>query len=325
MATYSSTLASQSNQQLRPFDPRCDLAPVADLVELCFADSLDLDGREYLRRMRTAASGSNWLGWAAQAEWSQPAMGGFVWLEDGALVGNVSLIPYFVGGRRFYLIANVAVHPDYRRRGIARQMTIEAIQYAHRRGAPSAWLHVREDNEPAVRLYRELGFSERARRTSWHSGGDYLPPLLKPGERIALPPRRAWERIRIWLRKDYPPELSWHTPLRINFLNPGIIGTAIRFLYNTQIRQWGLISGNRLACSLAWMPIGRNSSTIWLAAPSECPPEHIHALLACAQRDISTARPLSLDYPARQHEQAIRSAGFIAAQTLIWMELRFNQ
>lgn len=325
MGTLSTTLAAAPNPHLRPFDARHDLAPVADLVELCFADTLDPDGREYLRRMRAAAAGSSWLGWAAQAEWSQPAMGGFIWLEDGVLVGNVSLIPYFVGGRRFFLIANVAVHPSFRRQGIARQMTIEAIRYARARGAPSVWLHVREDNDPAVRLYQDLGFVERARRTSWISDVVDSGPVLEPGERIIPPPPRAWEQMRSWFSSSYPRELAWHSPLRINLLNPGMIGALTRLLYNVDVRQWALFdAANRLICSLAWTPFGRQSSAIWLAAPVDCPEAKIHTLLAASRREIATPRPLALDYPAHKHSQAIQAAGFSLAQTLIWMELRFK-
>ena len=42
-------------EQLRPFDVRRDMGPVADLVELCFADTLDPEGKRFIQRMRSAA------------------------------------------------------------------------------------------------------------------------------------------------------------------------------------------------------------------------------------------------------------------------------
>src|SRR3972149_2661349 len=117
MSAQALTLPKPKASQLRPFDLRRDLLPVADLVELCFAESLDADGRLYIRQMRQAAAGPG------MALGSATSMSGFVWVEEGSLVGNLSLIPHHYGRRRLYLIANVAVHPDHRRHGIARTLT----------------------------------------------------------------------------------------------------------------------------------------------------------------------------------------------------------
>ncbi|MDI6694020.1 MAG: GNAT family N-acetyltransferase [Anaerolineales bacterium] len=321
MATISETIAAVQEAHLRPFDARRDLGAVADLVELCFKETLDPEGREYLGRMRAAANSPAWIGWAAQAEWSPPAMGGFVWLQDGMLIGNVSLIPYYIKGQRFYLIANVAVHPDFRRQGIARRMTERAIAYARQRHAPSVWLHVREENQPAIQLYENLGFIERARRTTWYSVADFEPAHLSSGERILAPRSEQWPSMRKWLTQNYPTELSWHMPLRINWLNPGITGGFYRLLYNAEIHQWALFENQRFVCSVSWQLTASRANFFWLAAPAECAPRQVHALLAHVRQQIVAPRPMMLDYPARQHEAALQAAGFLPHQTLIWMEL----
>ena len=38
------------SENLRPFDARRDMQPVADLIETCFANTLDADGRGFIRR-----------------------------------------------------------------------------------------------------------------------------------------------------------------------------------------------------------------------------------------------------------------------------------
>lgn len=326
MTSITETLAAKPAESvLRPFDPRRDLEAVADLVELCFADSLDPDGREYLERMRAAARHPAPLSWATTAEWASPAMNGYVWQHEGRIVGNVSLIPYYLRGQRHFLIANVAVHPDFRRQGIARRLTEQAIDYARQRSAPAVWLHVREENQAAVDLYLSLGFIERARRTTWFSTPEFSQPALPPGLRFTAPPRRAWEEQRTWLAQDYPAELSWHMPFRMNLLRPGFIGEFYRFLYNATIYQWALTSSSRLLGAVAWQASGGYANTLWLAAPPYSDERLVHALLAHARQHAPSSRPLMLDYPARQYAEAIRKAGFREHQTLMWMELKLTK
>ena len=325
MATITNTKSLPSTpaeSSLRPFDPRRDLEPVADLVELCFADTLDPDGREYIGRMRAAANHPTILSWASTAEWSNPAMNGFIWQKDGRVVGNVSLIPYFIRSQRYFLIANVAVHPDYRRQGIARRLTEQAIAHARQRSAPAVWLHVREENQAAVDLYLSLGFVERARRTSWFSVPEFSQPALPPGLRFTEPRRSAWEEQRSWLAQDYPDELSWHMPFRMNLLRPGFVGDFYRFLYNATIQQWALVSPSRMLGTVSWQTTAGYANLLWLAAPPYSDEHLVHALLVHARQHIPSARPMMLDYPARQYAESIHKAGFNAHQTLMWMELK---
>lgn len=325
MAVISKPISlSPADDHLRPFDARRDLRAVADLVEQCFADTLDPDGRDYIGRMRSAAQGPAWLNWATTAEWATPAMTGYVWQVDDRLVGNVSLIPFAVKGRRFFLIANVAVHPDYRQRGIGRLLTERAVQHARQRGAPSVWLHVREENLSAVNMYQALGFIERARRTSWLTNQDAPDEEPLGGIKFAAPVRRHWEQQRAWLLHSYPPELSWHLPFQLNLLRPGLVGGFFRFLYDAYIHHWALLRNERLLGAVAWQSTGGHSSLAWLAVPPKGDPRVVQALLLYARKRALPQRTLMLDYPAREYETAIQAAGFYPQQTLIWMEKVFS-
>ena len=161
-------LPAAAQGHLRRLNTQRDLESVANLVELCFDDTLDAEGRTYLRNMRESARSAQWTGWVnSLAEYSPTPPSGLVWEENGQLVGNLSLIPIICRGQRCYLIANVAVHPDHRGRGIGRTLTATALDYIRSRNAPSAWLQVRHDNPPAIHIYQALGFQERTRRTTW--------------------------------------------------------------------------------------------------------------------------------------------------------------
>jgi mycothiol synthase len=60
-------------------------------------------------------------------------------------------------------IVQVGVVPAARGRGIGSALVVEALRRMRAGGSGHAWLDVNVDN-PAVRLYRRLGFEHRGRR-----------------------------------------------------------------------------------------------------------------------------------------------------------------
>jgi ribosomal protein S18 acetylase RimI-like enzyme len=83
---------------------------------------------------------------------------GYVWEEDGHVVGLVNVL------RRprtdQWTIGNVAVLPEYRRRGIARKLVEACVEFAKERGAKTIVLDVVAGNLPAYELYKRLGFEQ---------------------------------------------------------------------------------------------------------------------------------------------------------------------
>lgn len=65
-------------------------------------------------------------------------------------------------------IATIAVHPELRGQGIARQLLKTALLGAIERGMLSATLEVRVSNEPARRLYQRFKFEEVGRRPRYY-------------------------------------------------------------------------------------------------------------------------------------------------------------
>lgn len=321
------------SSHLRPFNVSRDLKQVADLVELCFADTLDRDGQRYLQQMRSASRSPSYMRWAGLvAERAPLPLSGYVWVEDERLVGNLTLIPYNSLGKRYYLIANVAVHPDYRRRGIANSLTSAAVQHAKRKSAQTLWLHVREENQGAIDLYQSVGFNERARRTTWHydkgypsSGSQRVTPegFQLPVQEIKISRRRGrdWDSQRRWLDQYYPPELTWHLSLNSTSLRPGIFGFFSRMIMDTQVQQWSARAGGRLLGVISWQATNMFADNVWLAVHPEYKEEAALALLTYGVKKLSYRRPLALDYPAGCMPAVIQHAGFQCHQTLIWMAL----
>ena len=175
MASIPLAARTEPHPNLRPLNILRDLPAVADLIELCFSDTMDREGQRYVQDMRRAGQDDNFLNWATRmAESTSLPLTGYVWEEAGKLVGNASLVPFRHKGQRIYLIANVAVHPGFRRRGIARALTERTLKHASDRKITSIWLHVRDDNPGAIKMYSDLGFRERARRSAWQTRGNAM-------------------------------------------------------------------------------------------------------------------------------------------------------
>lgn len=65
-------------------------------------------------------------------------------------------------------IATLAVHPDYRRRGLAKRLLVHALQVSWEQGGRMAFLEVRESNQAAQSMYSKFGFEEVGRRTRYY-------------------------------------------------------------------------------------------------------------------------------------------------------------
>jgi ribosomal protein S18 acetylase RimI-like enzyme len=312
---------------LRPFDISRDLLPVADLVELCFADSLDADGRLYIKQMRQAARNGPFLELAGgPGSLRDLPMSGYVWQEDDRVVGNLSLIPHRRNGERLYLIANVAVHPDFRKRGIARALTQATMEALERRGQKETWLQVDETNTAAVNLYSSLGFRERLRRTSWRM----LPQrelVVGSAAGLELRLRRPsdWSLQKEWLLNNYPTDVRWQLPLDINLLRPGLKGGLTRLFSERQILQWSAVDGNELLGVLSWQSSTLEADRLWLAADNEKEERAIPLLTRHANAMLRQGRILALNYPALRAKETFERSGFQAVRTLIWMDFPWEQ
>jgi ribosomal-protein-alanine N-acetyltransferase len=69
-------------------------------------------------------------------------------------------------------ILNVATAPAFRRQGIARALLSSLLGSLSAQGFCAALLEVRASNEPAIALYRSLGFKEDAIRERYYSDGE---------------------------------------------------------------------------------------------------------------------------------------------------------
>jgi GNAT superfamily N-acetyltransferase len=155
----------------RPLDVMRDLDGIGRLIDIAFAGDMGRDGAAVRRDLALlmAASPLMW-GLRTISPEFRDAFDGFVWVEDGRIVGNVTLTRDDPA-HRVWTVTNVAVHPTYRRRGIARAMMLMCLDAVQRRGGGPVVLEVKHDNDAAYRLYNDLGFTfVDGSVTATHSG-----------------------------------------------------------------------------------------------------------------------------------------------------------
>lgn len=316
----------KTSDPIRRLDLSTDLDQVADLIERCFPISRDPDGQTYIQEMRKAARDMRMLGWLSNlAEMGSTKTAGFVWEDSGEILGNLSLIPFQKEGRRIHLIANVAVHPNHRRKGIARGLTQRALAYLRRRGDRSAWLQVRVDNDAAIALYRSAGFTEQNVRTTWRIRPiDFQPGAVNPALDLRVKPRdrQAWKQQSTWLDSAYPHDIRWNLPVDFNRFTPGLFQRLMNFLDGMQFKHYAFYSREDLHGVITWQKTHSYANNLWLAFPVDREAEILPAALARVLKRLNRKHPLSIDYPQGRFHQHFEELGFEKFRTLIWMRCR---
>ena len=120
------------------------VTPIAELEKLCFSDPWSENSIRY--------------------ELTNPLSFWLVAVEDGRVAG-------YVGSQSVLDEAdmmNIAVHPDFRRRGVAQSLVEGLIAELKEKDIRCLTLEVRASNDPAISLYQKLGFSQVGRRPNYY-------------------------------------------------------------------------------------------------------------------------------------------------------------
>ena len=120
------------------------IAQVAALEAICFADP--------------------WSEKSVASELTNPLSLWLVALDDDRVTGYVG--SQSVMGESDMM--NIAVHPDYRRQGIAEKLCLSLVEVLRGKGNYSLTLEVRASNAPAKALYEKLGFQQVGLRKNYY-------------------------------------------------------------------------------------------------------------------------------------------------------------
>jgi len=306
---------------LRPMDGRRDLAPVARLIEEVFAGRLDAHGRRMLREMRLVGSAGwmSWLlGWIFLPAMTPPL--GFVWEDSGRLVGNASLLRV-EGFPERWVVANVAVRADVRRRGIARRLVQACLDLARQQRAQRVLLQVDTDNVGAQALYLSQGFRVLTTRTTWSRPAGRRATVAELPSPARSRRREEWQAQWELARRLHPEGLLWPLPPQAEFFRPAALSDRLGGR-----GPWVWPEAGPLMASLsARLAVERSGWRLFLVADPAVRGQAERALLAAAVAAAQTRRAaLLLDYPPGPADADLTDLGFRAERTLTWMGLELR-
>jgi len=89
----------------------------------------------------------------------------FVIEENNLLLGYIMLYSVLDEAH----ILNIAVNPDYRRRGCASQLVRHVTEYCGKKGISDFYLEVRDSNTKAINLYGMFGFKVIGKRKGYYT------------------------------------------------------------------------------------------------------------------------------------------------------------
>jgi ribosomal protein S18 acetylase RimI-like enzyme len=329
--------ASRTANGLRPVNLQTDLPELADLIETAFANTMDAGGRAAIREMRQLSRVGLGLGLLSNInELAQGMSMGFVWVADGQVVGNVSVYPadYPRDMGKAWIIANVAVYPEYRGRGIATQLMQASLDMIRSRSSGRAILQVDLDNEAARHLYRKLGFIEERAWTQWRRGTyrPYMPDALLSDFRIVQ--RRLGDaenelRLAQMVRPQVFGGLDWLRPTHIDTFRLSPL-TRLGNWLNLRSVQRLVIRDDDRSSLLGWMQIetafGASSRQLLLMAHPNNAATYADALVRLAVRRFSY-EGLTVNHPHDDDEISgvLRTYQFTPRRTVVHMRHDLNE
>jgi ribosomal protein S18 acetylase RimI-like enzyme len=235
VAGLGNASALPTDPHVRQIDPWRDGRAVANLLESAFRDEIiDDTGQRLINALRN------------HGMFDALAFGfgtGFVWVEEGHVVGNASVQRNFMR-RDTWIIGNVATLPSHRNRGIGRAVVDACVGHAMNKGARFVALQADAANAPALHLYEKVGF-ERLGEVS-----HYLRPSLHalpmpPPDRAGMLHRARWsDRHAVWAlaMRNVPDVLTFAEPYDSSMHRLGLRWSVMNAL-NGNPEQWWMMEG----------------------------------------------------------------------------------
>lgn len=165
---------------------------------------------------------------------------GYVCEEDGQMIGTLMYqCPH--GIKDEYYINNVAVHPDQRRRGIARKLVETALAEMRARNGKKVCLDVIAGNLPAYRLYESLGWEHFSGSIHLKLDGDLQADCPLPdGFTIVDLPASNWRVSYEIARRITPQNVQRYNPVEESRFRESLFMRLFEPLVGTRVSRVAL-------------------------------------------------------------------------------------
>jgi ribosomal-protein-alanine N-acetyltransferase len=84
-------------------------------------------------------------------------------------------------------LLTLCVHPDYQRQGYGRKLFRLLLERATKLDAKQCFLEVRVSNDPAIDLYRSMGFEQIGLRKAYYPGSDGREDAIIMSRELPMP------------------------------------------------------------------------------------------------------------------------------------------
>ena len=330
-AGRSDTVALQSG--IRPFEIARDLRPVAELISDAFALELDEQGAAALREMRMMSRMGGLLGVMSMAGSDfNDFFGGYVWVEEGKVVGNITVQRADKHGTRWQ-IANVAIAKPYRGRGLSRRLMEQAIRHVREQGGRWAVLQVYAENTVARTLYDHMGFESLGGMVELKAArAVHVGPLLEAGIETFAP--NQWQSLYDLANSQLGAGAQWWRSLRRSdyevTLEQQLVEWTWELLGRRRILRRCFRSGSRFDAAIVleaqrWK--GPHKLQMWVRP--ELYGQKEQPLIAWALHELAAypAWPVTVSV-STDHQAALallEQAGFNSVRTLLTLRLPISQ
>jgi ribosomal protein S18 acetylase RimI-like enzyme len=307
---------------------------VAELIADAFSQELDDRGAAALREMRLMSRLGGLLGVLNLTTGEfEDFFGGFVWVEQGKVVGNVTVQRADKYGSRWQ-IANVAVAPPYRGRGLSRRLMERALGHIREQGGAWAVLQVYAENHIARSLYERMGFEVvggvaemEARRPA-----DVPPPPRIPD--FYSVPAGQWQPLYELAASQLAAQAQWWRPVRRSEFQRSLEQQASEWVWKVlgrrQVLRRCIQRGQRFDAALV-LTVQRwkapHKFQMWVRPDQYGRDEH--ALVHWAMHTLRPYPPwpVTASLPS-DHDagiEALRRFGFAPVRTLLTMRLELGR
>lgn len=311
---------ARTHEGVRRINARKDLRGIADVLETCFSADFGAQDFSQINEMRWLGSTGIFLWLFSALQFLKTYENGFIYQHNGKVVGHLTLQE--TQHKRHWLISNVAVAPEFRRKGVGRALMRTAVETARQQNAQNISLQVASDNFGAIELYQQIGFQQLDDQTLWKRNYSCLPAPIYLADLRPYQAQDYTATLRL-LSSIRPNGTSWLETLAEWESPQNPLEKLNSWLVDEQ-KSWVVARQGEILAWLRLHPQGYGGISLELAIDPSHEAELLPRLLAHSLRRLPQNGTILVEYPRSFGTNAFLHYDFFPYRELSWMRLTPN-